>query len=106
MNKNRPKGLATLRTRSGQVSDADNPHRKFLRVANLELRKSLCIRVREAAARRVAEMDEQLAEIEAMQAQLLRTADTVAQRTPTPVRRPHFLAYDETAKQDCFTLKY
>ncbi|MGA2031766.1 MAG: hypothetical protein ABSG68_05880 [Thermoguttaceae bacterium] len=91
------KGLQSIRTRSSQASEADNPHRKFLRVANLELRKTLCNRVREAALRRVAEMDEQLADIAGQQAELLGLAQDPA--------GPHFAA-DAPPNRGSFTMKY
>lgn len=75
-----PRGsLRDIRTGTNQTSDAEAPQRKFLRLANLELKRALCNRVREAAVKRVAEMDEQLAEITQEQAQMLRTIDAARQ---------------------------
>jgi hypothetical protein len=65
------RGLSDIRTRTNQAGDSDAPQRKFLRLADLELKRALCSRVRDASARRVAEMDQQLAEIAAAQARML-----------------------------------
>ena len=85
MKKPTRRGLQDLVTRTNLSSDTENPHRKFLRVANLELRKALCVRVRAAAARRVAQMDEQLAEIELQQTQLLQAVHRSRGRQDTPM---------------------
>jgi hypothetical protein len=76
------KGLSDIRTRTNQAADVDAPQRKFLRLADLELKRALCARVRDASARRVAEMDQQLAEIAAAQARLLE-AIAAEQRMPS-----------------------
>jgi hypothetical protein len=49
MRHNVHKGLQDIRTRGSLTSDAENPQRKFLRLASLELKKSLCRKVRDAA---------------------------------------------------------
>jgi hypothetical protein len=100
-----PKGLQNLATRSSHIKETDSPHRTFLRVANLELRKSLCTRVREAAVRRVAEMDEQLADIDGQQAQLLQAIRGHASPASPPVSGPSFLATAGTSSRG-FTIKY
>jgi hypothetical protein len=70
--KNKPrKGLQDIRTRSSLTSEAENPQRKFLRVASLELKKSLCRKVRDAARKRSEEMDRKIAELDGEKAQLL-----------------------------------
>lgn len=89
------RGLQNIRTRSGATTDEQNPQRKFLRVANLELRKTLCNKVREAARVRVVEMDEQLAEIEDEQSRLLAAAH--ASRRVTPARAAAAGGAPETA---------
>ncbi len=64
--KNKPrKGLQDIRTRSSLTNETQNPQRKFLRVASLELKKSLCEKVRDTARRRAGEMDEKIAELDA-----------------------------------------
>ena len=106
MNKKTRKGLPDLVTRSNLSSESENPHRKFLRVANLELRKSLCSRVRAAAVRRVAEMDEQLADIEGQQSQLLCAVRESRPAASSPATGPHSPQDAEDICQETFTLKY
>jgi DNA-binding transcriptional MerR regulator len=65
------KGLEDIRSVVNLSGEEKNPQRKFLRLATLELRKTLCNTVKEAARRRLAEMDQQLAEIEEEQARML-----------------------------------
>ncbi len=74
MNTVRRRGVEMIRDYASLAGDAHSPHRRYLKVASLELRKSLCNTVRLAARQRVAEMDRQLAAIEAEQAQLLQIA--------------------------------
>ena len=75
--KTRPRrGLQDVRTNNDLTGDAKNPQRRFLRVANLELRKTICNRIKEASCRRIAEMDLQLAAIQTEQAQLLHDGET------------------------------
>jgi hypothetical protein len=71
MRHNVHKGLQDIRTRGSLTSDAENPQRKFLRLASLELKKSLCRKVRDAARKRSEEMDRKIAELDVEQAQLL-----------------------------------
>jgi hypothetical protein len=63
-------GLHGARTRPSLGGDAQS-HRVLLRLANLELRRTLCQRVREAARRHIREVENQMSEIEAEQARLL-----------------------------------
>jgi hypothetical protein len=65
------KGLQDIRTRSSLSGELENPQRKYLRAASLELKKSLCRKVREAAKKRTEEMEEKIAELDDEQARLL-----------------------------------
>ncbi|MGA2616724.1 MAG: hypothetical protein ABSF26_03885 [Thermoguttaceae bacterium] len=67
------RGLHEIRTRSGLAAHEDNPQRTFLRVASIELKKTLCRRVRDAARKRAAEMDAKIAELEREKTRLLAT---------------------------------
>jgi hypothetical protein len=58
-------------TRSSLVGETANPQRKYLRIASLELKKSLCCKVREAAMKRAAEMDLKIADLDAEKIRLL-----------------------------------
>jgi hypothetical protein len=69
------KGLQDMPTRSSLTSDAENPQRRFLRVASLELRKALCIKMRDVARSRVVEMERKIAELEIEEARLLAAAE-------------------------------
>jgi len=63
--------LQDIRTRSGLSGEAENPQRKFLRAASLELKKSLCRKVRDVAKKRADEMEGKIGELDHEQARLL-----------------------------------
>jgi hypothetical protein len=65
------KGLQDIRTRSSLTGEVQNPQRKFLRVASLELKKSLCRKVCDAAKKRAEEMEGKIAELDDEKARLL-----------------------------------
>ncbi len=65
------KGLQDIRTRSSLTSEVENPQRKFLRVASLELKKSLCRKVCDAAKKRAEEMEGKIAELDEEKGRLL-----------------------------------
>ncbi len=65
------KGMHDIITRGALTGDEKNPQRKFLSAASLELKKSLCAKVRDAARKRIAEMDRKIADLDAEIAQLL-----------------------------------
>ncbi len=74
--KSRPsRGLQDIRTMSERTSDADNPQRKYLTLAMLELEKARRNKERQSASRRVDNIDRRLAEIERHQAGLLAAAE-------------------------------
>ena len=78
------KGLQDIRTRSSLTGDAENPQRKFLRVASLELKKSLCSKVRDAARKRSEEMDKKIAELDGEKAKLLASSQVSAEGVTDP----------------------
>ena len=59
------KGLHDIITYRGKTTDENNPQRKFLAAASVELKKTLCERIRAAARKRAAEMDQKIAELDA-----------------------------------------
>ena len=65
------KGLQDIRTRSSLGGELENPQRKFLRAASLELKKSLCRKVCDAAKERAEEMEGKIVELDHEQARLL-----------------------------------
>ena len=73
MSANARKGLRGIRTRTDLTRASADSHSTFLRLANLELKRTLCNRVKQAAARRIEEVDKQLVEIEAEQATVLQS---------------------------------
>jgi len=74
--KSRPsKGLQDIRTMSERSSDADNPQRKYLTLAMLELEKVRRNKEKQNASQRVENIDRRVAEIEEEQAILLAAAE-------------------------------
>ena len=89
--RNKPrKGLQDIRTRSSLTSDLENPQRKFLRIASLELKMSLCRKVRDTARKRFEEMDRKIAELDGERKQLLASSQVAEQgeTEPAAARRP------------------
>jgi hypothetical protein len=74
--KSRPsKGLQDIRTMSERTSDADNPQRKYLTLAMLELEKARRNKEKQSASQRVENIDRRVAEIEQQQVGLLAAAE-------------------------------
>ncbi len=74
--KSRPsRGLQDIRTMSERTSDADNPQRKYLTLAMLELEKARRNKEKQSASQRVQNIDRRVAEIEQQQAGLLAAAE-------------------------------
>ena len=69
------KGLQDIHTMSERTSDADNPQRKYLTLAMLELEKVRRNREKQSAGQRVENIERRVAEIEQQQAGLLATAE-------------------------------
>ncbi len=92
------KGLHDIVTRGTMTSDANNPQRKFLTAASLELKKTLCEKVRDAARKRIVQMDGKIADLEAEIKQILD-----ADRTSAPARPAEQSA---SPPGRGFTLKY
>jgi hypothetical protein len=70
------KGLRDIRTLSGRVGKVNAPHKAFLRISHIELEKARREVEKEAACRRIADIDVRLAEIEAEKAAILRGLDS------------------------------
>jgi DNA-binding protein H-NS len=100
------KGLQDIRTRSSLSGELENPQRKFLRAASLELKKSLCRKVRDAAKKRTEEMEEKIAELDDEQARLL-AASQLSQPEETDSRAASAPAGEAGSQQPHgFALKY
>jgi hypothetical protein len=69
------RGMQDIRTMSERISDVDNPQRKYLALAMLELEKARRNKEKQSAAQRVAGIDSRLADITAEQAELLAVAE-------------------------------
>jgi hypothetical protein len=69
------RGLQDIRTISERISDVDNPQRKYLALAMLELEKARRNKEKQSAGRRVANIDQRMVEITAAQAELLAAAE-------------------------------
>lgn len=88
--RNKPRrGLQDIRSCSSLTNEVENPQRKFLRVASLELKKSLCRKVRDAARKRAQEMDEKIVELDSEKAQLLASCQGVEQGETSSVPATH-----------------
>ena len=69
------RGVQDIRTMSERISDADNPQRKYLALAMLELEKARRNKEKQSASQRVANIDQRLADITAEQTELLAAAE-------------------------------
>jgi hypothetical protein len=104
---NKPrKGLPDIRTRSGLTSEAENPQRKFLRIASLELKRSLCTKVRDAARKRSEQMDDKIAELDADKAHLLASSRVVEAGAAEPAATPRPIGDLGSPARRGFMLKY
>ena len=87
------RGLQDIRTMSERVSEADNPQRKYLTLAMLELEKARRNKEKHSAGQRVENIDRRVAEIEEEQVSLLAAAeaelaDSSLRERPGTVRDP------------------
>ena len=69
------RGVRDIRTMSERISDADNPQRKYLALAMLELERARRNKEKQSASQRVANIDQRLADITAEQTELLAAAE-------------------------------
>jgi hypothetical protein len=105
--RNKPhRGLQDIRTRSSLTGEAENPQRKFLRVASVELKKSLCSKVRDAARKRSEEMDRKIAELDSEKAQLLASCQVVEEGKTDPPAAPRPKKDIGSQTRRGFALKY
>ena len=105
--RNKPrKGLQDIRTRSSLTGEADNPQRRFLRVASLELKKSLCSKVRDAARKRSEEMDRKIAELDGEKAQLLASSQVAEEGETDPPAAPRPTGDIGSQERRGFALRY
>jgi uncharacterized protein YhaN len=69
------RGVQDIHTMSERISQADNPQRKYLALAMLELEKARRNKEKFSARQRVAGIDRRITEIEGEQATLLAEAE-------------------------------
>ena len=100
------RGLQDIRTRSSLTGDAENPQRKFLRIASLELKKSLCGKVRDAARQRSEEMDRKIAELDGEKAQLLASSHAAAPSETNPAATQRPTSDTGSPQRSGFALRY
>jgi hypothetical protein len=99
------RGVQDIRTMSERISDADNPQRKYLALAMLELERARRHRERQSANQRVANMDQRLADITAEQVELLAAAEAELESSAL-ARRPGEAADSDARPGQGFTLAY
>jgi len=99
------RGVQDIRTMSERISDVDNPQRKYLTLAMLELEKARRNKERQSASQRVANIDQRLADITAEQAELLAVVETELDTSARPARRGQ-AAYSDSQSGGGFTLSY
>jgi hypothetical protein len=80
------RGLQDIHTMSERVSDADNPQRKYLALAMLELEKARRNKEKQSANQRVANIDKRMVEIATAETDLL-TAVEADQEASVPAER-------------------
>jgi hypothetical protein len=100
------KGLHDIITHGAMTDDAKNPQRKYLGAASLELKKTLCQKVREAARKRIAEMDRKIADLDAEMVQLLGTGGASKPGRPGTGSGRNSTEEPASLQGRGFTLKY
>ena len=81
------RGIQDIRTMSERISDADNPQRKYLALAMLELESARRNKEKQSASQRVANIDQRLADITAEQTDLLSAAEAELDTSTLAERR-------------------
>ena len=88
------RGIQDIRTMSERISDADNPQRKYLALAMLELERARRNKEKQSASQRVANIDQRLADITAEQTELLSAAEAELDTSTLSERRGQAAASD------------
>jgi hypothetical protein len=81
------RGVQDIRTMTERISDADNPQRKYLALAMLELERARRNKEKQSASQRVHNIDQRLADISAEQTELLAAAEAELQTAAMQPRR-------------------
>ena len=99
------RGVQDIRTMSERISDADNPQRKYLALAMLELERARRNKEKQSASQRVASIDQRLADITAEQTELLAAAEAELD-TSTLAERQGQAADSDSQSGGGFKLSY
>jgi hypothetical protein len=100
------RGLQDIATRSSLAATAEDPQRQFLRVASLELKKTLCRKVRAAALKRAAEMERTIAELDGEKARILAAVGVPDPAEPRHIAGPLPKAEPGSEARHDFRLRY
>ena len=76
------RGLRNIRTLSSRVDNAELPYRGYMQITALEMEKARRCAERASAARRIADIDARLRELEREKAELLAAVASPATRKP------------------------
>lgn len=96
---NKPKGLESIRSISGLVTETTHPHRKFLKLAILAMEEARRGKEKANAQTRIENIDVRLAEIKTESEGLLQVCNEIVKGSPPPQGMPR------QAKRG-FTIKY
>jgi hypothetical protein len=78
------RGVQDIRTMTERISNVDNPQRKYLTLAMLELERARRNKEKLSAAQRVQNIDQRLADITAEQTELLAAAEAELDTSTPP----------------------
>ena len=81
------RGVQDIRTMSERISVVDNPQKKYLTLAMLELERARRNKEKQSASQRVANIDQRLADITAEQTELLSAAEAELDTSTLSERR-------------------
>jgi hypothetical protein len=81
------RGMQDIRTMSERISDTENPQRKYLALAMLELEKARRGKEKRSACQRVSNIDQRLADITAEQTELLAAAEAAMEASTPDAKR-------------------
>ena len=99
------RGVQDIRTMTERISDVDNPQRKYLTLAMLELERARRNKEELSASQRVRNIDQRLADISAEQTELLAAAEAELD-TSTLASRQGQAAHSDAQFGQGFTLAY
>jgi hypothetical protein len=99
------RGVQDIRTMSERISVVDNPQKKYLALAMLELEKARRNKEKRSSSQRVANIDQRLADITAEQTELLAAAEAELDTSTLPERRGQAADSDSQSEGD-FKLAY